>query len=227
LLWKLPCNNRTQLASTNKNRNHQLTPGERRIARTCHQKNATIITYSSEKGQLLSPHIPDHCHMTIRTTENVLTGINSTDPRVEYVTIYSRKKDIVLSMATQLMSLCERTQPRYFHDYYISPHQISTQKPFTNRQKQNQELFLGREGRGENLYIFGGFGKQFAESQTRRSCHALKYNNYHVYIEKTRKWHRMTDEEFVQIRDLPPSFVKYGIKTLYSMVHPKFMTIFV
>lgn len=226
LLWKLPCNNRTKLASTNKNRQHQLTPGEKRITRTCHQKNTNVITYSSEKGQLLSSHLPHHFYMTIRTTENVLTGIHSTDPRLEYVTIYSRKKEIVLSMASRLISLC-REQKRQFHDYYTPPLQSFTQERFTNRQKQNQESFLVREGRGKNLYIFGGFGKEFAESQTRRSCHALKYKLYHVYIADTREWHKMTVEEFVQIRDLPPSFVQYDIKTMFSMVHPHFMSIFV
>lgn len=226
VLWKLPCNNRTKLANTNKNRDHQLSPGERRLTRTCHQKNATIVTYSSEIGQLLSYHLPNHFHMTVRTTENVLTGIHSTDPRVEYVTFYSRKKDIVLSMASHLMSL-SREQPRQFHDYYIPPHQTITHKPFTELQKQNQELFLDREGREKNLYIYGGFGKEFAKSQTRRSCHALKYRLYHVYNASTQHWHKMNVDEFVQIRDLPLAFAQYGINTLYSMVHPKFMSIFV
>lgn len=163
--------------------------------------------------------------MTIRTTENVLVGIHSTDPRVEYVTFYSRNKDVVLSMATQLIFLCKE-QPRQFNDYYIPPTNI-TPHTFTSTQTRNQELFLVREGRGKNLYIFGGFGKEFATSHTRRSCHALKYNIYHVYIAHTRMWHKMTVDEYVQIRNLPQSFVKYGIKTLYSMVHPMFMSIFV
>lgn len=107
LCWKLPCNNRTKLSSTNKNRDHQLTPGERRIVRTCHQKKATIITYSSEKGQLLLPYLSEYFFMTMRITENIIDGIHSTDPRIEYVSIYSRNSDVVLSLATRLMSLCQ------------------------------------------------------------------------------------------------------------------------
>lgn len=224
-IWKLPCRNRTQKANTNRNRDNRLSQEEIRVVKQCQQQKTTLVIFSSTAGQPLSPFLPHFFYLTIRTRENVLNGTSSIDPRVEYLTIYSQDKNKVLSMASHFWSFCGKDQ-RQFHDYYQPPTLFHLDTKFTPKQIQNHELFLSREGKEKNLYIFGGFGSEFARDTRRRSCHALKYTCYHVFISKTQRWHKMSVTEFLQIRNLPPTFVKYGIKTLYSIVHPRFLSIF-
>lgn len=227
IMWKLPCHQRTQLSFTNKNHQHQLTPGEHRRVRKYRTRERVWVTFSSEKGHLFLPLLKGYMYMTVCVPENRLSGVTSTDPRREYITVYARRVLDVMKMIRRVYTHCERV-PRVFHEHYTPPDMnIIPQHRFTDHQKKIQNMFLAREGVETSLYIFSGFGSRFGESTHRRSCHSMKYKMYDIFVSATQTWHRMSVDEYIGIRDLGTVDHRCrDLSTLSSVVHPVFVGLF-
>lgn len=218
IFWKLDCKNRTRIAYTNKNFEDYITKNESKIIRKCTDKNCDFVCFSSNKNKLMTKLLKSkgYFYYQNRFKEYELNNCKSIDPRIEYITIFSKNIDNIIYLKELYQnSVCKK---RNFSDFFNN-YKFNGDNNFTDTQKFVQKCYLERNKNQKTFYICGTNSRKFAQENRKINCQ-MKYHLLIIY--NNNKWHKVTNIDFSKMRDLPKEYEKFNLKILKSLVHSNF-----